>query len=234
MSNDNLPPLGIFMLGGGSWRSSLKKNTVIINDKLAQFLSSIYLGPLFEDREPKEPVQEYLKFLDPTDPHYKITTTLTLSQLLCDIYPVASNIKMWRFNKEMGEFTATEIKEVFSEEYSAILKSFVEHQERFGEVEGDYQQYRRMDGKKTSSHGMHLQPGEKRKVIYTIWRIPREHSDYLCSAIIRGNTKKCVIDNDDWVTEQGDIYTKLKHTREEIIKHPEMILNSTVKSAGKC
>ena len=208
--------------------------TIIVNDKLAQFLSNVYLGPMFEDGESKEPVQEYLKFLDPKDPFYRVTTKTVLF-LLLGLYPIANNIKRTLLNREEGTFAATEIKEIFSYEHAKVLKDCVEHQEKFGEVEGDYQQYKMgsHSGQKTISHGVHLQADENPRAIYQIWQLPREYSNYFIGAIVCNNTKQCIIINDDLAKEQKDLCKKLIHTKGELVKHPEMILNSSVKSASK-
>ena len=75
------------------YRDFVRKETVIINDKLEQFLSTIYLDPLFEDGEPMEAIQTYLNFLNPDDPYYRVTTKFVLTRLIMDtIMQTISNV----------------------------------------------------------------------------------------------------------------------------------------------
>jgi len=228
-----IPPPGLILAKGASYSDFIQKNTVIINDKLAQFLSKIYLGPLFEESGPKEPLQTYLNFLNPYDPSYKITTKFLLTILLWDIYPVANNLMCVGFSRRIGTCPATEVKDYFQEEYAIVIKRYAEHQEKFNEIEGDYQQYSMRNGLPTIIHGKHLTLNTKPK-LRPIWRFPREYSLSFMGKIINNNTEKyCVTDNlDNWIEEVSALYTILKYSRTEINKHPE-IITVAVKSAIK-
>ncbi len=213
----------------------IKKTIIILNDKLIKFLSDIYLGPLFEEGEPKEPIQSYLKFLDPSDPYYGITSAVMFYFLLSKIYPEANDLMRLSFGVETGTRPCTEIKEYFSEEYDKILNKFIKHQEKYGEVEGEYRQYK-YDGSHTSTFGISRNK-ELGCLTNNLWRIPREFSSLLASAIKANNTEKYQIDDEEfenWVKEHALILSKLKYSRDEMKKHPEVKAGAVaVKIAGR-
>lgn len=148
----------------------IKKTIIVLNDKLIKFLTNIYLGPLFESTQtpsestqtPFEPIQTFLKFLDPNDPYCGVTSNVMLPRIL-NIYQKSNDLMMTTSsNCKQGGRPATEIKEYFSEEYNTIISELVDHQEKYGEVVGDYMQYSPR-GKPTRKHGMHVSPNDTTK-----------------------------------------------------------------------
>ena len=218
------------------YRDFVRKENVIINDKLEQFLSTIYLGPLFEDGEPKEAIQTYLNFLNLDDPYYRVTIKFVLTRLIMDIYHNANDIKCIRINKEEGTRAATEVKDFFAEEYDRMVIVYTKHQEKYGEVVGDYRQYKLRTGKPTLAHGQHLLPGEPQPLYHRVWRIPQEHSNVLVGAfILCNNTKKYRINDlelDTWTEYCSLLYCSLEYSKKEMVKHPK-VHYTPVKSAVK-
>ncbi len=213
----------------------IKKTIIILNDKLIKFLSNIYLGPLFQNGEPKEPIQSYLKFLDPSDPYYGITSTVMYYVLLSDIYLEANDLMRLSFGVEKGTRPCTEVKEYFSEEYNRVLDDLIGHQEKYGEVVGEYRQYK-FDGSPTTKFGVIRNPGVRDR-LPCVWRIPREFSSPLAGAIEENNIEKYQIDDEElenWAKEHESILSILKYSREEMTKHPEVMAEAVaVKISGR-
>lgn len=207
-----------------------------LNDKLIKFFTNIYLGPLFDGckEDTSVSIQSHLKFLDPSDPYYGITSTIMFCTIF-DIYVKANDLISLGWGKVTGNRPAIEIKEYFKEEYDVILNRYLDHQKKYNEVEGDYRQFK-LDGSKTISNGMHLGKNEKPKFRHGLFWIPWEFSQYLVDKIQTDYTEKCPIEDDDeldkWVVEHSDILDKLKYSSREMVHRPEVRLGAVaVKSS---
>ena len=215
----------------------LKRTIIILNDKLIKFLTNIYLGPIFEEDESTkittlEPVQSRLMFLDPNDPYYKVTTIFMLNIILCDIYPKANDLMRVIRKEEYGSRPADEAKEYFLDEYNKVLNKYLDHQEKYEEVEGDYRRFK-FNGNKYP----HLRSRGIPRQGSVVWIIPREYSLDLVKAMWMNNVEKYQIDDeklDDWIEEHVSLLKKLNHSNGEMDDHPEVQAGAiSVKVAGR-
>ena len=188
----------------------------LISDKLTQFLSEAYLGPLYDNGTVGERIGAYLYFLNPDDPFYRITPESNLTQLLF-IYQRANDIQFQDKEGVTGKNSDTQIRNYFGDEYNKVFQKYADHQREHGEIVGRRRKFNFND---SPSFGI------VRGVTHQLWWVPTMLSDPIITRIASDNTESYEIEDDeeydDYFRKSNNLQKALQKSSRSMDNHPEV------------
>ena len=196
------------------------KSPHLISDKLLQFLSEAYLGPLYDNGTVGERIGAYLYFLTPDDPLYRVTSKPILMQLLL-IYRKANDIQFQEVEDISGKNPDTQIRNYFGDEYNKVFQKYADHQREYGEIVGQPKQFN-FNGSPAGNINL-LVP---QIPCYRVWWVPMMLSSPIMMRIEYDNTELYELEDDEeydyFVKKTENLLDALQTSSRSMRNHPEV------------